>query len=158
MELGRLAITLPLPFLSARECVELARRAEEDWGYDAIWLAETSGPDSFSLAGAVAAVTSRIQFGTAIVPVYNRSPAVLAMSAASLADLSGGRFVLGLGSSSHAIIEGWNGIPFELPLTRVRESVAVIRLTSSSLRSFTLVFGSTPASERTLFEIVRPTP
>ena len=127
MELGRLAITLPLPFLSARECVELARRAEEEWGYDAIWLAETAGPDSFSLAGAVAAVTSRVRIGTAIVPVYNRSPAVLAMSAASLADLSGGRFVLGLGSSSHAIIEGWNGIPFELPLTRVRESVAVIR-------------------------------
>jgi probable F420-dependent oxidoreductase len=127
VELGQLAITLPLPFLSARECVELARRAEEEWGYDAIWLAETSGPDSFSLAGAVAAVTSRVRIGTAIVPVYNRSPAVLAMSAASLAEISGGRFVLGLGSSSHAIVEGWNGIPFELPLTRVRESVAVIR-------------------------------
>jgi probable F420-dependent oxidoreductase len=135
VELGRLAITLPLPFLSARECVQLARRAEEEWGYDAIWLAETSGPDSFSLAGAVAAVTSRVQIGTAIVPVYNRSPAVLAMSAASLADLSGGRFVLGLGSSSHAIIEGWSGVPFELPRTRVRETVQVIRQALSGAKT-----------------------
>ncbi len=127
MELGRLAITLPLPFLSARECVELARRAEEEWGYDAIWLAETSGPDSFTLAGAVAAVTSRARIGTAIVSVYNRSPAVLAMSAASLAEISRDRFVLGLGSSSHAIVAGWNGISFELPRTRVRETVAVVR-------------------------------
>lgn len=127
MDLGRVAITLPAPFLSARECVELARRAEQEWGYDAIWLAETNGPDSFTLAGAIAAATSRITIGTAIVPVYNRTPAVLAMSAASLAEISEGRFVLGLGSSSHAIVEGWNGIPFELPLTRVRETVAVLR-------------------------------
>ena len=65
--------------------------------------------------------------GTAIVPVYNRTPAVLAMSAATLAELSQGRFVLGLGSSSHAIIEDWNGVPFELPLTRLRETVTVVR-------------------------------
>jgi probable F420-dependent oxidoreductase len=105
----------------------VARRAEQEWGYHAIWLAETNGPDAFTLAGAVAAVTSRVQIGTAIVPVFNRSPAVLAMSAASLAEISGGRFVLGLGSSSHAIIEGWSGVPFELPRTRVREAVEVIR-------------------------------
>jgi probable F420-dependent oxidoreductase len=127
MDLGCLAITLPAPFLSARESLDLAVRAERDWGYQAIWLAETSGPDSMTLAGAIAAVTSRVTIGTAIVPVYNRTPAVLAMSAASLAQLSGGRFVLGLGSSSHAIIEGWNGIPFERPLAHVRETVAILR-------------------------------
>jgi len=91
------------------------------------WLAETSGPDSFALGGAIAAATSRVTLGTAIVPAYNRTPAVLAMSAATLADLSQGRFVLGLGSSSHAIIEDWNGLPFELPLTRLRETVTVVR-------------------------------
>jgi probable F420-dependent oxidoreductase len=127
VDLGRLAISLPAAFLSARECVDLAERAEKEWGYEAIWLAETNGADSFSLAGAIAAVTSRVTIGTAIVPVYNRSPAVLAMSAASLAEISEGRFVLGLGSSSHAIVESWNGIPFELPLTRVRETVEVLR-------------------------------
>jgi probable F420-dependent oxidoreductase len=127
MELGRLAITLPAPFLPARACVELAVRAERELGYHAIWLAETAGPDSFTLAGAIAAATSRISIGTAVVPVYTRTPAVLAMSAASLAELSNGRFVLGLGSSSHAIVEGWNGVPFERPLARVRETVAIVR-------------------------------
>jgi probable F420-dependent oxidoreductase len=127
VDLGRLAITLPAPFVSARACVELARKADEDWGYDAIWLAETGGPDSFTLAGAIALATRRVTIGTAIVPVYNRTPAVLAMSAATLAQLSGGRFVLGLGSSSHAIVEGWNGVAFERPLAHVRESVAIVR-------------------------------
>jgi probable F420-dependent oxidoreductase len=127
MSLGRLAVTLPAPFFDARQSALLGQRAEREWGYEAIWLAETAGPDSFSLAGALAMATERVTIGTAIVPVYNRTPAVLAMSAGSLAQLSGDRFVLGLGSSSHAIIEGWNGIPFEKPLAHVRESVAVIR-------------------------------
>lgn len=125
--LGRLAITLPSPFHDARGSLELARRAEQEWGYEAIWMAETAGPDSFALAGAMAAATSTIEIGTAIVPVYNRTPAVLAMGAGTLAQLSGDRFVLGLGSSSHAIIGDWNGIPFEAPLGHVRESVAIVR-------------------------------
>lgn len=152
--LGRLAITLPAPFHDARACVELARRAEEEWGYDAIWLAETNGPDSFSLAGAIATVTSRVTIGTGIVPVYNRTPAVLAMSAGTLAQLSGDRFVLGLGSSSHAIVGEWNGIPFEAPLGHVRECVEVVRQALSGektdyqgkhFRSRGLRLGSRPA-------------
>jgi probable F420-dependent oxidoreductase len=127
LDLGRLAISLPAPGLDARACIELARRAEREWGYDAIWLAETNGPDSFALAGALATATERATIGTAIVPVYNRTPAVLAMSAATVQQLSGGRFVLGLGSSSHAIVEDWNGIPFERPLAHVRDAVAIVR-------------------------------
>ncbi len=127
MDLGRLAISLPVPFATARDCVDLARRAESEWGYPAIWLAETSAMDCLALAGAIAVATERIEIGTAIVPVYNRSPAVLGMATGTLEQLSGDRFVLGVGSSSHAIIERWNGIPFELPLTRVRESVAILR-------------------------------
>ena len=72
-------------------------------------------------AGALALATERATIGTAIVPVYNRTPAVLAMSAGTLAELSDDRFVLGLGSSSHAIVEGWNGVAFERPLAHVRE-------------------------------------
>jgi probable F420-dependent oxidoreductase len=153
MHLGRLAITLPAPFFGARESVGLGRRAEREWGFEAIWLAETAGPDSFSLAGALALETERVTIGTAIVPVYNRTPAVLAMSAGSLAQLSGNRFVLGLGSSSHAIVEGWNGIPFERPLAHGRESVAVIRqalagertsFEGSTLRSRGFRLGSLP--------------
>jgi probable F420-dependent oxidoreductase len=127
VDLGRCAISLPAPFVPMRACVELARQAEQEWGYDAIWLAETSGPDSFALGAAVALATERAVIGTAIVPVYNRTPAVLAMSAGTLAELSGDRFILGLGSSSHAIIEGWNGVPFERPLAHVRDSVAIVR-------------------------------
>ena len=127
MELGRLAISLPVPFFAPRACVELARTAEREWGYDAIWLAETNGPDSASLAGALAVATERATLGTAIVPVQTRTPALLAMTAATLAGLAPERFVLGLGSSSHAIVEGWHGLPFERPLARVRETVAIVR-------------------------------
>ncbi|MCA9509764.1 MAG: LLM class F420-dependent oxidoreductase [Myxococcota bacterium] len=127
MSLGRLAVTLPLPFLDARACVALAQRCESEWGYEAIWLAETNGHDSFSLAAAIALATERVEIGTAIVPVYNRTPVVLAMSAATVAQLANDRFVLGLGTSSHAIIEGWNGLSFDAPLSRVRETVRVVR-------------------------------
>lgn len=123
--LGKLAFTLP--FADARTSVELAQRAEGDWGYEAIWMAETAGPDSFTLAGAVLQATSQLTLGTAIVPVYNRTPAVLAMSAGTLGQLAPGRFILGLGSSSHAIIGDWNGVPFEAPLGTVRDSVAILR-------------------------------
>jgi len=126
-KMGRMAITIPAPGFDARGNVELAKRAESEWAYPAIWMAETAGPDSFSLAGAMAVSTSTIEIGTAIVPVYNRTPAVLAMSAATLAQLSGDRFILGLGASSHAIMGDWNGVDFRAPLGHVRESVAVIR-------------------------------
>jgi probable F420-dependent oxidoreductase len=122
-----MAITIPAPFYDARGQIELAQRAEREWGYPAIWMAETAGPDSFSLAGAMAVSTSTIEIGTAIVAVYNRTPAVLAMSAATLAQLSNNRFILGLGSSSHAIMRDWNGCDFREPLGHVRESVAIVR-------------------------------
>jgi probable F420-dependent oxidoreductase len=127
MHLGKLAVTLPIPFLSSRANVELAVRCEQEWGYEAIWLAETNGADSFALAGAIAQATERVEIGTAIVPVYNRTPAVLAMGAATLAELSEGRFVLGLGTSSHAMIEGWHGLAFEQPLATVHDAVSVVR-------------------------------
>ncbi len=134
-DLGKLAITLPAPHLGVAESLEVARRAEEEWGYDGIWLAETSGPDSFSLAAALATVTSRIEIGTAIVPVYNRTPAVLAMSAATVAALSEGRFVLGVGTSSHAIMDAWNGVPLERPLAAMRDAIAICRQALSGERT-----------------------
>ena len=127
MNLGKMAITLPAPFFNATQCVDLARRAENEWNYDAVWLAETGGAESFALGGAIAHATERLEIGTAIVPTYNRTPAVLAMAAGTLAQLSDNRFILGLGTSSHAIIEQWNGVPFEKPLGRVRDTVAVLR-------------------------------
>lgn len=155
MDLGKPAITLPAAGLTARDCVDLAVRAEREWGYPAIWLAETGGAESFALSGAIANATERVEIGTAIVPVYNRTAAVLAMAAGTAAQLSDDRFILGLGSSSHAIIEGWNGIPFELPLTRVRETVAILRqalggqktaFEGKTVRSSGFRLGAVPAS------------
>ena len=160
MRLGRLAISLPLPGLSARDCVAIARRAEREWGYHAVWLAETSGPDAFALAAAIAEATERITLGTAVVPVYNRTPAVLAMAAGTLAQLSGDRFVLGLGSSSHAIVQDWNGVAFERPLAHVRESVAILRqalggkrtdFAGEVLRSRGFRLGSPPSRELPIY-------
>ena len=76
----------------------------------------------------VAARTSRIRLGTGIVQAGTRTPALLAMTAMTLASMSGGRFVLGLGTSGPQVIEGWHGLPFDRPLTRMREIVDIVRL------------------------------
>lgn len=123
--MGKLAISLPIPGPDLRDSLAYAREAEA-LGYDEAWLAEVGGPDAFSLAGALAGAT-RQRIGTAVVPIYNRTPMVLAMTAASLSQLCEGRFVLGLGTSSENIVERWNGIPFERPYTRMRETLAVVK-------------------------------
>ena len=125
MNLGKLALSLPVPG-DVPTCLEWARRAE-DLGYESIWIAETGGPDPFVLAGAVAQVTKRVRIGLAVSPVYIRTPATIAAAAGTVAQLAPGRFILGLGSSSHAIVEGWHGTPFRKPLARVRETVTAVR-------------------------------
>lgn len=125
MNLGKLALSLPVPG-DVAACLDWARRAE-DLGYESIWIAETGGPDPFVLAGAVAQVTKRVRIGLAVSPVYIRTPATIAAAAGTVSQLSGGRFILGLGSSSHAIVENWHGTPFRKPLARVRETVTAVR-------------------------------
>ena len=90
-------------------------------GYTDFWSGETNGPDGFTPLALSAAWTERARLGTGIVGVFQRGPALLAQEAAALASASDGRFVLGIGSSSDRIVEGWNGIPFERPLAKVRE-------------------------------------
>jgi probable F420-dependent oxidoreductase len=85
------------------------------------------GADGFTPLALAAAHTERMRLGTGIVNPFTRGPAVLAQHAAALADASGGRFVLGLGSSSNVIVEQWNGVPFERPLSKVREAVEALR-------------------------------
>lgn len=121
----KVAISLPIPSPELVESIEYADEAER-LGYDEAWLAEVGGPDAFTLAGALAARTG-LRIGTAVVPIYNRTPMVLAMTAASLSRLSGGRFVLGIGTSSENIVERWNGVPFERPYTRMRETLEVVK-------------------------------
>jgi probable F420-dependent oxidoreductase len=124
--MDRWGLTLPLAGLPLAEHRELVQRAEAA-GYTDFWSGETSGPDGFTPLTLGAAWTERARLGTGIVGVFQRGPALLAQEAAALADASGGRFVLGIGSSSDRIVEGWNGIPFERPLTKVRETVEFLR-------------------------------
>jgi probable F420-dependent oxidoreductase len=115
---------------------ELVKRAEAA-GYTDIWSGETAGPDGFTPLTLSAAHTERVRLGTGIVGVFQRGPALLAQEAAALADASGGRFVLGLGSSSDRIVEGWNGIPFEKPLSKVAETVDFLRTALAGERTST---------------------
>lgn len=120
--MDRWGLTLPLPGLTLADHGELVRRAESA-GYTDLWTGETAGPDGFTPLVLSAAWTERARLGTGIVGVFQRGPALLAQQAAALADASEGRFVLGIGSSSDRIVEGWNGIPFERPLSKVRETL-----------------------------------
>jgi F420-dependent oxidoreductase-like protein len=97
-------------------------------GIDMIWVAELYSFDAISLLGYLAAHTTRAELATGILPIYSRTPALTAMTAAGLDAVSGGRFVLGIGSSGPQVIEGWHGVPFDRPLTRTRELIDICRL------------------------------
>src|ERR1700730_9142281 len=130
---------LNLPYegsLAFPEAVELAQRAEA-LGFESVWMPEAYGIDAVSILGALAARTQRIQLGTGIVNVFSRTPALLAQTAATLDLISGGRFILGLGTSGHQVITGWHGMPFDRPLLRMRETVAIVR---QALRRDRLLF------------------
>jgi probable F420-dependent oxidoreductase len=120
--MDRWGLTLPLPGLTLADHEQLVKRAEGA-GYTDLWTGETAGPDGFTPLALAAAWTERARLGTGIVGVFQRGPALLAQQAAALSEASEGRFVLGLGSSSDRIVEGWNGIPFEKPLSKVRETL-----------------------------------
>ena len=120
-----LAFSLPLTGVDAREGVEVAKEAEQR-GFSACWAAEVQGPDAFTTLGALAATTD-LDLGVAVVPAQTRSPFVLGMTARSLAELSDNRFTLGIGASSEVIVGRWAGIPFDKPLTHVREVVEAIQ-------------------------------
>ncbi len=96
-------------------------------GLDHLWVPEVWGHDAPTLLGYLAARTTRITLGAGVLPVFTRTPALIAQTAATLDELSAGRAVLGLGSSGPQVIEGWHGVPFERPLTRMRETTAICR-------------------------------
>jgi len=103
-------------------------RAAEDLGYDVLWAAEAYGSDSPTLLGYLAASTTRIGIGAAVMQIPARTPAMTAMTAASLDLLSGGRFRLGLGVSGPQVSEGWHGVRFAKPLARTREYVDIVSM------------------------------
>jgi probable F420-dependent oxidoreductase len=132
----RWGLTLPLAGVPLAQTGELVKRAEAA-GFTDFWSGETNGPDGFTPLALSAAWTERARLGTGVVGVFQRGPALLAQEAAALADASGGRFVLGIGSSSDRIVEGWNGIPFEKPLTKVRETVEFLQAALAGERTAT---------------------
>jgi F420-dependent oxidoreductase-like protein len=110
-----------------RDQLALAQEAER-LGFDAVWASEAYGSDAVSVLAWLAARTTRIRLGSAILQMPARSPAMTAMTAATLDQLSGGRFVLGLGPSGPQVAEGWHGQRFGRQLQRTREYVAVVRM------------------------------
>jgi F420-dependent oxidoreductase-like protein len=99
----------------------------EKAGLDLVWVAEAYGYDGPSLMGYLAALTERVEIGSGILPIYTRTPTLIAMTAAGVDALSEGRFHLGLGASGPQVIEGWHGVAYDAPLGRTREVVSICR-------------------------------
>ncbi|MBI4338102.1 MAG: LLM class flavin-dependent oxidoreductase [Chloroflexi bacterium] len=116
-----------------QELTVLAQRAEE-LGYESLWLGESWGRDLFTQLTVLAVKTSRLRLGSGIVNVFSRTPSLVAMTAASLDELSGRRFILGIGTSGQVVIENWHGAPFRSPLQRTREFIDVVKLALSGQR------------------------
>ena len=108
-------------------CAEMISKTKTD----AVWVPETWGMENFSMLGAVSSKTSTQKIGSSIINIYSRSPAAIAMGAATVDTLSGGRTILGLGTSSLPIVETFHGYKFEKPLQRMREYVEIIKLITS---------------------------
>jgi probable F420-dependent oxidoreductase len=122
----RYGITIPfsgLPLPDHREMVA----GLPGLGYTDVWTAETNGADAFGPLALASAWAPALHLGTAIVPAYTRGPGLLAQSVATLASAAPGRVSIGLGSSSEVIVSRWNGIPFERPYQRVRDTVRFLR-------------------------------
>jgi 5,10-methylenetetrahydromethanopterin reductase len=117
-----IAISAPLPH---SDLVRIARESESR-GLDSFWLTEGLGKDAFAQLGALGSETKRIKLGTAIVSIYVRSAALTAMAAAALDDVTGGRFILGLGTGHKPATEKRHGLLFEKPLERMRDYVTII--------------------------------
>ncbi len=111
-------------------------KVAEEVGVEAAFTAETWGRDQFSLLTQAALATSKIKLGTGIAPTFGRSPAVLAMTFATLDELSGGRMIIGLGTSGARVIEHWHGEKFSKPIQRTKEYVEIINLIMSGEKVF----------------------
>ncbi|MGZ4389901.1 MAG: LLM class F420-dependent oxidoreductase [Gaiellaceae bacterium] len=114
------------PGTNPLELIELAREAER-LGYDSAWAAEAWGTDAVTVLAWLAATTERIKVGSAIMQIPGRTPANAAMTAMTLDLLSGGRFLMGLGTSGPQVVEGWHGQPWGKPLVKTREYVEIVR-------------------------------
>jgi probable F420-dependent oxidoreductase len=122
----RYGMTIPFDGLPLGEQRDLIVELEA-LGYTDVWSAEADGADGFTPLVLASQWAPSLRLGTAIIPAFTRGPACLAQSVGSLAQAAPGRFVLGIGTSSNVIVEGWNGIPFESPYERTRDMVRFLR-------------------------------
>ena len=106
--------------------IDLIKQAEA-MGYDSVWTAEAYGNDAVTSATWVLSQTEKMRVGTAIMQMPARTPAMCAMTAMSLDQLSGGRFIVGLGASGPQVVEGWHGVPYGKPVTRTKEYIKIMR-------------------------------
>jgi F420-dependent oxidoreductase-like protein len=125
MNLG-LSLGYAPPGTNPADLFPLVEEAER-LGFDSVWVAEAWGTDAVSVLGWLAGRTERIKLGSAIMQIPGRTPANTAMTAATLDLLSGGRFLLGLGTSGPQVVEGWHGQPWGKPLGKTREYVEIVR-------------------------------
>ena len=124
--MARYGMTIPIGGVPLNEHRDWYREMV-DLGYTDLWSSEAGGQDGFTPLALAAAWAPEARLGVAIIPAFTRGPATLAMSVASLAEAAPGRFVMGIGASSNVIVERWNGIPFENPYARVRDTVKFMR-------------------------------
>jgi len=122
----RLSMNVPR-FANAEEAATWACSMESA-GLDVLWTGEAYGFDAVSMLGFLAGRTRTMQLGSAILPVFSRSPALTAMTAAGLDFVSSGRFILGLGASGPQVVRSWHGVPYDRPLARTRETIEVCRM------------------------------
>jgi probable F420-dependent oxidoreductase len=122
----RYGITFPFDGIALTEQRSIVESLP-DLGYTDLWSAESNGTDGFTPLALASIWAPQLRLGTAIVPVYTRGPATLAMSAATMAAAAPGRFVLGIGTSSNIIVENWNSVPFAAPYQRVRDTLAFLK-------------------------------
>ncbi len=144
----RLGFALPHAEAGHRRALLDYGRLADEGGYESFWVPESWGSDAVSLLGALAATTRRVRLATGIINVFSRTPALIAQTVATLDELSGGRMILGLGTSGPNVVERWHGLAFDRPLGRTREVVSTVRrlLAGERLNGFAL--GMAPVRPR----------
>jgi len=125
--MNRLEVFLPVASQPSVDALLEQARLCEDLGYRTAWLPETWGRDAVTTLATIAHGTDEIGLGTSITPVYSRSPALIGQTAATLQEVSEGRFRLGVGPSGPIVVENWHGMEFDNPLRRTRETVEIVK-------------------------------
>jgi F420-dependent oxidoreductase-like protein len=126
--LPRLGVMLPYTDHAPREETVAFVQAADRLGYESVWVPEAYGYDAVTLLTVLACRTERIQLATGILNVFSRTPALIGQTIAALDDISGGRAILGLGTSGPQVVEGWHGVRFEKGVQRTREVVEIVRM------------------------------